>query len=186
MWDNIFSTFEIRGTITYPLFGTNELDRYEHEINLSLPKSYRQFCLKFGPGQIVPPVRYNIAAPGRDPWESDSELRHLNRIAKDSVSGVVDEYTADPLDVSRLSRALYFASDMIPQFYFWDTSELTSAENAEYAVYVIQRLGNIERLADTFFDFVANRCLVTGVPGYSPSVERQRIFIPADIPASVK
>lgn len=182
MWDTFFSTFEIRGTIAYPQIATRELDAYEQEIKLPLPKSYREFCLKFGPGQIVFPMKYDIAAPCLNCRENYSESRYLNQMAKDSNSGVVDEYSADASDVSRLSRAIYFGSDSVMQFYFWDQAEVASTEDSEYAVYVIQRLGDIKRIADSFHEFITVSCLVRGTPGYASNIERQRIFVPADIP----
>jgi hypothetical protein len=178
MWETLFSCFQVTGPITYPLYAKRELERYEQEVNRRLPRSYREFCFVFGPGQIVFPFQFNIAAPGPETWRSLSECRYLNDFAGGSAAADSD----DPQDISRLSRALYFGSDISLHFYFWDTGEITSAQEGEFAIYVLQRLGDIHRLADTYFDFITKTCLVDGTPGDDPTTERRRNFEPAEGP----
>jgi hypothetical protein len=182
MWNSLLSTIQIDGPIVYPPYADRELVRYEKEIGHMLPKSYCDFCRTFGPGKLAIPFNYNIAAPGPTTWQSFSDIRHLNKFAKD-CEPEIDEFNQDDPDILLASRAIYFCSDIDIDLYFWDTGDVTLPHDGEFAVYVKRRLNKAERLADTFFDFIINTCFITGASGDDMSIERRRIFIPAVIPA---
>jgi hypothetical protein len=57
--------------------------------------------------------------------------------------------------------AKIFASDGTGAIFFWDPVEVTTHQLHEYAIYVVWRDWTLERLCNTFWEFV-NICLHRG------------------------
>jgi hypothetical protein len=173
-WDAFFSSFRVEGRITYPAYAERELDRFEGELGFRLPHSYREFCRTFGPGEIGYPFHCNVAVPGPSEWHSYSEISFLG-------SELGTAYASD-LRNAGISRPVLFGSDLSSYAYLWNAERVSSSVEYEFPVYVVRRLGDVTRLADTFFDFLSNTLLVDGVPGDDMTIPRERQFVPVACP----
>jgi hypothetical protein len=152
-----------------------ELDQFERETAFTLPKSYRAFCTSFGPGELVRPWHYRIAVPGPSDWSEMVELRKFNRYAH-TCTAECDEYCANP---DQVRRAWCFGTDIGASWYFWDPLDVTEPSGNEYGIYILYRGYKIGRLAGTFWSFVNDVCLGSGVPGYDNTEPMARTFEPA-------
>ena len=153
MWDSLLSELEVvRGKITYPADACRQLARYEIEIGMLLPVSYKEYCSVLGPGEL--PSGHYITAPGD---QGSREARNYHAACLGCVwPGYVRNGTGEQLTTAR-----FFAIEY-KDFYFWNTAEVTSAESNEYAVYVHTAGQEVHRLSDTFIDFVIQVCLRGG------------------------
>src|SRR5262249_53083897 len=146
-----------------------ELDQYETETTFKLPRSYREYCQLFGPGVLIRPHGFHIAVPGSASGGILTELRRFQAYSAEAQYEA-KAYCSDP---GQIRRAVFFATDIGTYFYYWDPQEVTDPAASECAVYVITRGEEIHRLADTFFSFVHDVCLGTGVPGtINDNIER--------------
>lgn len=132
------------------------LRRYEKKHGMSLPEGYKGFCQAIGPGELTLPRGYCIHAP-RDPiWDLESFDQDLKRQALHRGQEMLDFRGTDR---SQLVRGVYFASEITTSCYFWDPHDITDPEQHEYGIYAIHRDSAVERICETFWDFVNTYCL---------------------------
>lgn len=180
MWDSLLSELEIVwGKITYPADACRQLTRYETEIGMLLPVSYREYCSVIGPGEL--PSGHCITAPGEISGLQEARSYHA------ACLGCVWPGYVRNGGGEKLTTARFFASEYKDK-YFWNTAEVTSAESNEYAIYVHTAEQKVHRLSDTFSDFVMRVCLRGGGAEFDPDTGMGREFRPdtvSGIPPSI-
>ncbi len=152
-WQELFKSFETQGQQTYTATDI-ELDSFEQSSNFLLPKSYRSFSKVFGPGVLCD--LFKIGVPGYvGPHSSSYDLQSLH----DWVGNArieYEEYCPDPI---QFRRGYFFARDIISGVHvFWDKEEVTNTEKHECAIYFLHRDWEIEKAADTYWEFVTEVC----------------------------
>jgi len=162
-WKAVLGKFEIRGGNVSPL-KPSKLNRYERTTGVKLPKSYRSYAQVFGPGYLTMPFYFCMCVPDAEAEEFDLEV--LNENLKPLAERPDSPAIQFGCDMDQLKRAIFFATDIGTSRYFWDTRDTGKNADNEYGVYVIYRNYKIERLASTFWSFVNDVCIGSGVPGY--------------------
>ena len=132
------------------------LDAYESETGFKLPASYRAFCQVFGPGDIGD--WFNIAVPGFTGKPKSKNQYDLAAKTAFYHEGLGQESFSDP---EQFKRAVIFGDDCTGAIFFWDPAERTVKTKHEYAISVLWRDLSLERVCDTFAEFV-NICLHRG------------------------
>jgi hypothetical protein len=161
MWSKVLQTLSIVGGELGPV-SQSDLDQFETETGFKLPKSYRDFCTLLGPGTLAHPGNYRIVAPKANGGQME-ELRRFNRFAHD-CNQECELYCQNP---EQVKRAWFFGTDIGTSWFFWDSVETTNPKNYEYSVFVLYRDYDVERLASSFWEFVNDICLESGLPGYA-------------------
>jgi hypothetical protein len=134
-----------------------DMAQFEASTGFLLPKSYRDYCTTIGPGSLTSPVNYKIRVPG-----SKSQLYDLL-----SFHNEIRTYPTNYLkNQEQFKRAWFFARDIGNGIYLWDPIEVTRRAENEYAIYIIYEGNEVDRLADTFADFIDNICLTSAPPAY--------------------
>jgi SMI1 / KNR4 family (SUKH-1) len=154
-----------------------ELDAFESETGFKLPESYRQFCKVFGAGTLARPDTFNIAVPGLTRTYPAFELRSFNLETRDFSR----EYKVRCARPDLFERAWFFGDDIGTSYYFWDPQEVIDKHNAECAIYVMLRSWELLRIADTFWNFIVDVCLGTGIPGTKQTDAIEWVFEPAPV-----
>ena len=124
----------------------------ESKLGISLPDSYKEFCTLFGGGMLF--RLFSIAVPDGIPNRFNLSMKHefwRNAMSPD----VVNEYCPNP-DI--FWRSIFFADDIRTDYYAWDTEDVTSAALSKYAVYRVRRDFTLDRLTDSFEEFVVHAC----------------------------
>jgi hypothetical protein len=149
-WRELLKTLKVEGKL-HPT-SVAALDAYESETGFRLPASYRSFCQVVGPGDVGD--WFNIAVPGfagkyKDQYDLSAKtaLYHERRDW--------EEYSSEP---KQFARAIIFGDDCTGALFFWDPAEVTMRGKREYAIYVVWRGWSLERVCDSFWEFV-NICL---------------------------
>src|SRR5262249_36057044 len=124
------------------------LDRFESVTGLPLPRSYREYTLVFGPGELAELAR--ICTPGY-PGDDTIDLYENNRFTHGGEEILTDAY-GEP---ERVHRMAFFGSTVGGDYLGWDTAEVEDPEAHEYAVYGLARLlKRPVKLAPSFGAFV--------------------------------
>jgi hypothetical protein len=151
------------------------LDDFEKRVGVTLPNSYRAYCLVFGAGRLA--ERVKIAVPGYQGTDYASSLVNLD--SEMAHAGLdFEEYSPDP---AQHKRAIFVGFDVFRSYHFFDPADVTDAANNEYAVYTIFDPWEVRRTADNFWLFVTELCLgdkhtvLYGDPSDAPQV-----FTPID------
>jgi hypothetical protein len=138
-----------------------DLDAFEESQGFPLPASYRSFVLRFGIGEFGA-KEIEIASPGYPKDLARYDLARMNR------SRGMDHWSDDDLrsmfgpDTARARRLVLFAEDRDEGVYGWDTRDVTDPDRHEYGVYLLRESERMSRMAETFAEFVAGRCLTPG------------------------
>jgi hypothetical protein len=169
-WKSILARLEIEQGAVNPV-KKSVLSKYEKEAGLILPKSYKAYCQTFGPGELAPPWTYRIHTP-----HALSTAFNID-ILNQKVKGMTFA-NLSALDMVRFKRVMYFATDMATSDFFWDPEDVTDKRDNECGIYVMYRNWRVERLCDTFWAFINDICLGTGVPGYDNSEGVELVFSP--------
>jgi hypothetical protein len=147
-WAEFLKSLRVEGKL-HPC-SSADLDAYERETGFKLPASYRTFCQVFGPGGVGD--WFEIAVPGftgssKDKWNWD--LSAANEFYHKGFER--EEASPDP---EQFKRSIIFARDCTAAVFFWDPKELTVRKKHEYGIYAMWRDTSLERVCDTFADFV--------------------------------
>jgi uncharacterized protein (TIGR02996 family) len=140
---------------TVPKPTVSQLDEFEAATGFRLPRSYREYILVFGPGQLL--TDWDIAAPGYGgSWSYDLQTMHENLSYRHPRTD--EQYPVD--------RWRYFCAAYKDR-YCWDPAEVTDPDAHEYAVYHIVEDGRVMRFADSFRGFVESIALdMLTLPGW--------------------
>ena len=124
---------------------------FERESHVKLPESYKEFTKVFGAGELA--EYYRIAAPLD--IEDDNDLVRQNRNAHgEPGEDLLGSY--GPSEVT--DRIVIFGNTIGGEMFGWNTEEVTDEDRAEYAIFYLTRRGSMERIANTFEEFVQH-CL---------------------------
>jgi SMI1/KNR4 family protein SUKH-1 len=152
-WQQLLTSIAVDGT-PHPVSDV-DLDAFETEWDNRLPLSYRNYCNIFGPGELA--GWYNIATPN---YQGNFKERYDLTTKNTAVHEGRDwrEYSPNP---EQFNRALIFADDTATAVYFWDPAEASMAKDNEYAIYAMYRDWTLQKLCDTFCEFI-DICLHRG------------------------
>ena len=114
--------------------------------------SYRTFCTTIGPGTIA--GNFDIAAPVQKATTSVYSLAAVDDLAH---NGLEPETYSKDLEQHR--RGLFFSLDGAGNYHFFDPAEVTDISLNEYAVYSLLDDYHVQRMAENFWEFVADVCL---------------------------
>lgn len=160
-----------------------QLDQFEAETGVRLPKSYREYITVFGPGEF--PCILRIAAPGypRLNWRAD--LLTASR----SYGYTPDQIADSGLPAEqreRLGRLFYFGLERGRQWLGWDTQDVRDPVASEYGIYRVDFVSDgVELVATSFRQLVEDICegIFAPDPDYDEdSMGPQRGFQPATWP----
>jgi hypothetical protein len=180
-WKKLLDIVQVQGQLD-PV-SEKQLAAFEAANKIKLPRSYREFCKVFGPGDLQCRIWIHLTTPGRDTsagrtveglWNVSTEV--LNREIWSTSLFEVDEYCSQP---ELVRKGLFFARDIYTHLYFWKKDEITSKSMNELAVYVIYREWDIYRLADSFESFIFDICLDKGIPNQGKPDLDPPVFEPA-------
>ena len=125
----------------------------ESQLGIALPDSYKEFCGLFGGGMLF--QLFTIGVPGGNPDVFNLRMKHefwRNAMSSDEVN----EYCPNP---EIFWRSIFFADDIRTDYYAWDTADVSSKKSSEYVIYRVRRDFTLDRLTDTFQDFVLKTCI---------------------------
>jgi len=169
-WKAVLARLKVEDGPLKPLSMTT-LKQYEKKIGIRLPKSYKNYCCTIGPGELVVPHCYRICVP--DVASNAFNIEKINTDVR-SIAGI-DLMAADPV---QYKRGLYFGTDISTSDYFWDPQDITDPKNNEYGIYVRYRNWQVDRLCDTFWEFINDICLGKGNPTQDNSLGVELVFTP--------
>jgi len=128
-----------------------DLDRFEAERGLKLPRSYRNYAVIFGPGLLA---RYfDIAVPGCRERAKRYDLALLDANSPSHYPVDLSE-EIHPGDSAQIRRMLFFCETVGAESIGWDTTELTDKTEQEYEIYLLPRIGELVRIANSFPEFI--------------------------------
>ncbi|SIN69664.1 hypothetical protein SAMN05444166_0195 [Singulisphaera sp. GP187] len=156
-WDEFARTLEWRiepGSKTLPKPKPMDFDAYEAKTEFRLPQSYRGFLLAAGPGRLC--GEFNIASPG---YPEHPRIETLNREYRETQTPADLERYSNDMDRA-LRLHVFGYSDV--SFFGWDPREVTDPTRSESAVYELDRLYKVIRLADSFRGFLEDFVLGDG------------------------
>lgn len=160
-WDEFVQTLQFRvepGTKPVPKPTPKDFDAYEAKTGFKLPESYRGLLLATGPGRFV--GEFNIAAPGNSTGGIRTSLEALNvHYHKTQSPADLERYSND---VNRALRLHVFSFSEGTLLIGWDPQEVTDPNRHEYGIYELDRLYKVNRLADTFHEFIEDFVLGDG------------------------
>lgn len=146
-WQKLLKS--VKGRKTIRPITTEELDACEEELRVKLPASYRSYCQSLGPGKIA--NWYTITTPGyRGRYNTAYNLNAKNSFYHSRLDW--REYSKD---ATQYEKAVIFADDDAGAIYFWDPREKTARRRHEYAIYATFRDWSLERVCDTFSEFIS-------------------------------
>jgi hypothetical protein len=166
-----------------PPLAVDVLDVYEQGSGVQLPRSYREFMLRLGPGELgFPPggegEEYQIVAPPSPGSNAGADLTALTH-EYHSASGLeqrADEDLGQEYgDAGRVRRLILFASTFGGDRYGWDPEDVRDPEGPEFGIYRVPHGGPLEYAAASFSEFV----LSTQAERFVPEPDR-RLLAPAD------
>jgi hypothetical protein len=166
-WDEFAESVELRvGKRPMKRPSEKDLDAFEKTFGFRLPRRYRGFVKRFGAGELhvgftdyrLPSEEFWFYAPGNPKNRFNSSLDQHVGESRGSLRDF--SHFTEP---ARAQRLVVFACDALGDRYFgWDPQEATDADGSDYAVYCLERddpLNKVERVADSFTDFVLGYCL---------------------------
>ncbi len=172
-WNGLFKQFDVTGDVRTAT--TSDLDDYETDTRFVLPSGYRIFCRVIGAGRLAKPISYDIAVPGPQASGDRDELRALNA----KVNRNWQKLKNSCLDLGRFESARFFGTDTKGSHYFWDPRDICDSHGSEYGIYILYPDGKVQRLASSFWAFINDVCLGTGIPGYENPDLIEWVFEPA-------
>jgi hypothetical protein len=170
-WTSVLSRFDIYEGGKLKPVEASALSAFERSNSFLLPTSYRGYCQTFGPGFLTRPCNYCICVPLAKSKRFNIDF--LNQMVKSQENN----YAAD---VDQINRSIFFATDIGTSEFFWDPTDITDKKDSEYGVYVLYRDYKVERLSDSFWGFINEICLGTGVPAYDNSTPIDFTFEPGE------
>jgi hypothetical protein len=167
-WKQLLDSVTVEGRI-HPV-SAKAIDRFEHAVEVGLPRSYCDFLGVFGPGKLNGRISIDITAPSQSTPSSSSSARSATSSIETLNEDVwstrfidLDEYCADP---ALIRNGLFFGKDIYTHHYFWNRTEITDKARHEMAIYVIYREWTSYRLADSFESFIYDICFDKGIPDH--------------------
>jgi hypothetical protein len=146
------------------------LDGFENARHLNLPKSYREFALFFGAGELAGHYRITVPMSG----SSDYDLEKFNT----DYHGDPDEHLLDQFGSSEvIEKCLFFCSSGGGVVFGWKTDEVTAARGHEYAIYAFD-FPPMVKVASTFQKFVETYVMA---PDRSRKWVPELTFVPVQI-----
>lgn len=174
-WKTLLAKFEIRRGSVSPV-QQSELKRYEKKTGFRLPQSYQGYCQVFGPGYLTMPSYYCICVPNAEAEEFNLDVLNTNnKPMVERPDSPVIRYVSD---MEQLRRAVFFATDIGTSRFFWDPNDVGNEKDHEYGIYVLYRNYKVERLATTFWSFINDVCLGTGLPAEDNTGGIDLVFSP--------
>jgi hypothetical protein len=156
-WSGIYKELSIFGQRRRKRVPTEAtIATFERAHELALPKSYREFSVLFGAGELCGFYRFHVPLDRKDEYDlSTYNVGLQGEQRKDHWA----EYGQSEI----VGHLLFFCSTIGGEFYAWRTNEITNQHDHEYAVYHFLRSPSLEKVAQTFQEFF-EKCR-TGVLG---------------------
>jgi hypothetical protein len=167
IWDTLSESLEVQAfRDVVAKLRPDDLDGYEARTGLKLPESYREFVLRFGPGELA--STFQIAAPGYARYDVKVDLDRLTPWFR-RVSGLDTRSDAELAntydDPARARRVVLFCTTFGGDYYGWDPQDVNDPAAPEYAVYILARHDTrVRKVADSFRAFIEDYCLGDGYP----------------------
>jgi|GEM_PF-1827601 len=145
-WRDLYRQFTILGdpARACPKPTADDLDRFEAETGVKLPLSYRTYTQVFGAGAFdLDAVFLRVSVPYCPAAVLD---------LKESFE-INDSWKTNPDISDRAKRLVYVANSFSGDLFGWDPEDETGAP--EFGVYCAIRHGDVVKLADDFYGFIA-------------------------------
>jgi hypothetical protein len=177
-WEVVLDSVEIRDGAVRPV-SKADVTRHKKRSELLLPDSYYGYCQVFGPGELT---NWNYAICIPDAKSKYFGIEQFNTFTRQSSAprGWHPDVNQRQANAAQCRRAKFFASDICTSWFFWDPIDVTNREENEFGIYIIHREGYIARVADSFGEFIKDKCLGPGIPGYDYTNDIERVFFPGE------
>jgi len=146
-WERLYQRLKIEepgpDRIAVPKPDDAWLDAYEQRTGFRMPIAYREFIKVFGPGELA--GVHTIRAPGYRLTGHGEYIRWFNSEidfdgCKDNrVYRTVEETAEIYEEPERITRLIYFASNISGDDYGWDPEDLRDPASREYEIYIVRR-----------------------------------------------
>ena len=152
MWKELFAKSKIElCEKSTPHLTSNMVDILEKSIHQKLPKSYREFMLAFGPGEIA--EYFRIYGPTKKKGQGD--IRAFMEMNRQIVDVQIETFG----DTGFIERMIPFCDTIGGDVIVWDPSKPIGCDD-DYVIYMLPNDRNsIIKLATNFRDFVMKVCL---------------------------
>ena len=156
-WQELYKNLEIikeqyPGYSAVPKPSANDLVEFESLAKIALPKSYKDFAMVFGAGELA--GFYRIATPL--PIPDDYELGRFNK----NLHGEPDErLLAGYGSAEYQERFYFFCSSGGGTFFGWKTDVVTIVSANEYPIYEFHEPPNARKVSESFDQFIAKYIL---------------------------
>jgi hypothetical protein len=150
-WEVLYSSLSITkwsGRPFLPKPTKEDLDAFEQEWEIKLPKSFREYAPIFGSGTLG--RRFDIATPGYG-------RRARHDIAAMNRSKCIKQLRKwEELELpDQLERAIFFCETVGQDYIFFDPADITDRRNHEYGIYALLRLEKkAKKIAESFKEFI--------------------------------
>jgi predicted DNA-binding WGR domain protein len=134
-----------------------DLDAFEAASGFLLPRSYRDFALAFGPGELA--QQFKIYTPGAFSKRNEQNgLAHFN----ESYRTWKKHFAGSPSLTEQAKRMIVFSTTVGGDSIGWDPEDVCDTVNHEYGIFNITRHNDVERIGNSFEKFILDYCLGMG------------------------
>jgi hypothetical protein len=149
-WEEVYNRIHLYHSpdwIRVPRPSDAELDRVEAQLGSRLPRSYREFLKRFGPGELAHRLRLTpISVTNRPNFT----------LVEETVENRTFFSTRKAKNKDWLERVVYYGCNAGGDFYAWDPNELVNSTDGECPVYWLpcHDEDDPQAQAGSFFEFV--------------------------------
>lgn len=178
-WDSFLRSLTIGSRYGEPVDkpSIDQLNRFEADLRIKLPKSYREFILVFGPGEFS--ASLEIAAPGYPNLSSPTlDLATANERYRYTPG---QSQLFPESDRAVINRLLFFGLMDGKYPLGWDVQDVCHIGEAEYSIFRVG-LTAIEKTATSFYQLIIETCDRLFAPNPDWDEEElgpKRVFHPA-------
>jgi len=154
MWKELYNELKIESSKTnIPKTTSAMLDKLEESIHRKLPKSYREFMIIFGPGELA--EYFRIYGPGKKGGQAD--LIAFIEMNREIANVQIETYGEEDF----IKRMIPFSDTIGGDVIAWDPST-SNEDNDDYAIFMLPNDRNsIIKLSPDFEAFITKICLST-------------------------
>jgi hypothetical protein len=150
-WDAVFDQVRIARPVSWvcaPPATAVEVEAVEARLKSPLPPSYREFMMRFGPGELYAVQLHPFASSSSD-WDVVSHTLDC----RECVEQFGDRFA----DAEWFTQLVYFASTAGGDWYGWNPSEKSRSHPREHPCYHVHHdyVVRVIDVGNTFWEFVA-------------------------------
>lgn len=129
------------------------LNSFEAKHRIKLPRSYREYTIAFGAGELIAAVE--IAAPAP---EGISDRWDLFQFSQNHCCTEFDVNSYPAQDRDRAARLFFFGYEVVQHRIGWDFNDVRDKSANEYGIYAARTDRRVAFVASTFKEFIERTC----------------------------